>query len=445
MGDPARFFLVMALCFGTVYACLIPPFQSPDEPNHFLRAYQVSEGDWLPEQTDSRLGGVLPVSLQAVADSFAFLKNNYDAHAGPGKIRRAGQIPLAPHNRRFLDFANTAIYAPTGYIPQALAIAVLRPLGAGPLYLLYGCRLLNLWTWCLLIFFAIRMMPGQTWTLATLALLPAALVVAGSCNADVITNGLTWWAIAAACRGCAVGGQFVALLVTAANKLITAPFVLLQLLHRSTGNKTRLQTGGLVVLTLLAAAGWGWVSRQYFISYDSYNPAFRDTQTLNEGVAPEAQLAYIAGHPVRFCQTAAVSFMRAAPSIAAHITGKFGWEKNYIPAQVNGLLWLALLLVVLSERNPFDLRQRLLAACVAGAYIILFAGTMYALWCRVGAPEISNLQGRYFTPVLPLLAIAGGAGLFFPQQKRILTFVMAAMMAGQLAMIWSVWQRYYGL
>ena len=118
--NPALFFLFTALTAGIFYAFLIPPFQSPDEPNHFLRAWQVSEGCWLPEKTtDQRLGGVLPASLAQVADSFAFLKNNPAARTTAGRIRATLDLPLSPGNSRFLDFANTASYAPSAYLPQA--------------------------------------------------------------------------------------------------------------------------------------------------------------------------------------------------------------------------------------------------------------------------------------------------------------------------------------
>jgi hypothetical protein len=45
---PARLFLPFAIVFGLVMTFLTPPFQSPDEPAHFFRAYQVSDFKILP-------------------------------------------------------------------------------------------------------------------------------------------------------------------------------------------------------------------------------------------------------------------------------------------------------------------------------------------------------------------------------------------------------------
>jgi hypothetical protein len=447
-NNPGRWFLLAALVFGGLYALLIPPFQSPDEPNHLLRAYQVSEGHFLPDRTpDNRLGGVLPASLQQVADSFAYLKNHDEARLRPGLIGRAGRIPLEDSNRRFSDFANTAVYAPTAYVPQALAIAVLRPLGASPLMLLYGCRLLNLWIWCLLVFLAIRWMPGQARSIAMLAMFPASLVMAASCNADVITNGLCWWMVAAACRGSLYkpASAALGLLVVVLNKLVTLPFALLQFWHRPEGRRARILSAGLVLAAGCVAVGWGRLSQQYFIPYDAYHPAFRDGQTLNEGVQPAAQLAYVWAHPVAFAQTMLMSFARAVPSVGAHLVGKFGWEKNYIPGFAVVLIWLVFAAFLQGEVNPATARQRLLAGLIAGCYVLMFAVTMYALWCPVGASEISNLQGRYFVPVLPLLVVATGGDWLGRYQRYMIPVAAVVLFAGQLAMLASIWQRYDAL
>ena len=40
----AKMFLPLAWIFGTLFALITPPFQVPDEFQHFYRAYQVSEG-----------------------------------------------------------------------------------------------------------------------------------------------------------------------------------------------------------------------------------------------------------------------------------------------------------------------------------------------------------------------------------------------------------------
>ncbi len=450
MTFPSVFRLV--LLFGCVFALLVPPFQSPDEPNHFLRAYQVSEGHfWATRTADQRLGGILPVSLQGVCDSFAFLKNNPAARTDFVQIRRVAAVPLQTEQRAFLDFANTAVYAPTGYLPQAAAIAIMRWTGAGPLAMLYAARLANLLIWWLLVAAAVRLIPAFRKLFIALLLLPAGLVIAASANADVLTNGLCFWLIAVfMAKTGPIWPKIVAVLIVCANKLIALPLVLLHALCSAAdaspvpATRPVFRTALLFAAGLLAVAGWGLFAQQQFIPYDLYHPDWRDTQTLNAGVDPSVQLRYILQHPLFFMKTMLSSGLHALPSTAAHIVGKFGWEKNYLPGTWLALLWLTLAAAVCLEKNPFSRRQRGLLCVIGALYIGAFAGTMYCLWCPVGATEITNWQGRYFVPVLPVLGMALGNGLLLRWEQWIWRVGVMVVIMSNLVMCLAIWERYYG-
>ncbi len=440
--EPGRIFIGLALLFGGLFIGLTPPFQSPDEPNHFLRAYQISEGQFFPEKiAEQRLGGYLPASLQAVTDSFAYLKNDYAARLRPGLLQRTSTLPLLPNQGIFLDFANTAVYAPMAYLPQAVAIALLRPLGVGPLGLLYATRLANLLIWILLIAAALRALPALHRPVAALALLPASLVMAASANADVLTNGLCFWLFAVFCQPVVRGKlwSMAAFMAVCAAKVVTWPLGLLYGLHP----KNRRYFGAMLAMGLVAAAGWGWLAQNWFIPYDAYDPHYRDTQTLNEGVQPMAQLQFIATQPFDFLRIAAHSYMRALPSTLAHFVGKFGWEKNYLPTGWIVALWLVLLSLICCESYSWTKNQRGLAALVGLLFIILFSITMYALWCPVGAGELTNLQGRYFVPIAPVLALAVSNRWLAAYPRFIWPMAMGLLFLGNAAMVWAMLTRWW--
>ncbi len=440
-------FLWLALTFGSIFALLIPPFQSPDEPGHFMRAYQISEGVFFPEKKEQRLGGTLPASLAQVRDSFSFLKMDYNARLDKDLIFRCLKRPLHAEQRVFADFPNTAVYAPTAYLPQAAAIALLRPLGTTPLQMLYAARLANLLAWALLVFSAIRLFPFLKNTMATLALLPASLVIAASANADVITNGLCWWLVAGFCAHIPSWKNWASLAVSfaivCANKLIALSLVLVY--WRGTSRRKHLFLFSiLAIIGLTAALTWGSLAQKWFIPYDAYNPAFRDAQTLNEGVDPARQQAFMLENPVYFAKIALQSIAKALPSTAAHFVGKFGWEKNYLPPMWLGLLWLSLAALLMTEANPLTGRQRLLAAGVAALYFGMFSVTMYALWCPVGAAEVTNFQGRYFVPIAPVLALALAGTWLRRLEKQVWWVVFFVLIMSNLAMTMNIWGRYYG-
>lgn len=439
---------MLSFCFGVVYLLLIPPFQSPDEPNHFFRAYQVSEGHFFPERTaDHRLGGGLPESLGAFAGAFAGLKGSDTLRASPDALWREWGRPLAGRQRVFTDFANTAIYAPTAYLPQATGIAVGRWLGLSPLGLLYAARLANFWCWWFLIGMALKATPYQWRLMAVLACLPASLVLAASVNADVVTNGLCFWLIAQSFKKtqAAFGWILLAGMLVCAHKMIAWPLLLLYVMGvRPADGRWRAywKPAFLCLLGLAAAFCWGLLAHRWFIPYDAYHPDFRETQTLNEGVNPEGQVAFVKSHPLFFLKTMTVSAIKTVPSSAAHVVGKFGWEKNYLPAFWLALLWGLLLAVAGADSSP-GFRQRWCWLGIVVCYVVLFAGTMYALWHPVGAAAIGNWQGRYFVPILPILLMAVGGYGWKLQGDRLGKGAWSALFMANLVMVWCILERYW--
>ena len=132
----------LALSFAT------PPFQVPDEHQHFFRAFQLSEGTLKGETRDGRSGGVLPASLGELAATYL---GSPAAHLQTREIQKFPaettwtrlSTPLNPERREFLDFTGAAPYAPLAYAPQVVGIEIGRLFGAGVLTLLFLARAAN--------------------------------------------------------------------------------------------------------------------------------------------------------------------------------------------------------------------------------------------------------------------------------------------------------------
>src|SRR5690349_9172630 len=120
--DPKYLFLIASICFGAPLALVSAPFQAADEPQHFLRAYQVSEGRFVPDHRGGKGGGDVPVSVRNVIDTFQHVRANERHTTSWAEIRSAWQVPLEPGRRTYRPFVNTAIYSPLAYLPQASAV-----------------------------------------------------------------------------------------------------------------------------------------------------------------------------------------------------------------------------------------------------------------------------------------------------------------------------------
>ena len=134
---PDRFFLLAGLLYGLVFLFATPPFQVPDEPAHFYRAYAVSEGNPSSQRAEGGLGAVLPASLEELGAAYKEeLAFHPERRIAPERILRSLEVPLEPERRRFVDYRTSAQFTLVPYLPQAAGIAAARWLGAPALGLL---------------------------------------------------------------------------------------------------------------------------------------------------------------------------------------------------------------------------------------------------------------------------------------------------------------------
>lgn len=423
---------LIALLVGLGYVFLMPPFQAPDETSHFLKAWSVSQGKFLPTPTaDHRLGDTLPVSLYTLCQFFRPNNKRGDTAQDWSSIRQGMQLPLHPEDRHFVDFANTGIYGPLAYLPAALVIRISSHLGCPPLLSLYLARLvhLGLWLWCL---FVIWQSAGAfRWLFLYLGLLPGVLVFQSCLNPDAVIHAASWILILQLLiqlpgKRWKLGGPL--LILISWQKLILFPLGWVNPLHR---DRRVMYIWALFAISV--AAIWGLVAARSFITYDDYHLEYRDGQTLNPGVDPSDQLDYIIHHPLQFGQAAITGVVRSLPATTAHILGKYGWEKHYLPPALLVLLFFGLLLICCQTPGPPRITSRFQLLGICACVFVLFSITNYLLWDSVGAEVQDNFQGRYFIPVLPLIGLAVSKSLISSVSMRKWAFLF--LLAGHVFLI----------
>jgi uncharacterized membrane protein len=453
----ARFFLASALLFGSVFIVIIPPFQVADEINHFFRAWQVSDGVFVGIRTlDNRLGGDLPISVVKITEP---IFNNLS-------------VPLDAQSRQFKDFSNTAIYAPTAYLPQVVAIGVGKLLNLGPLSIFYFSRLLTLIFWLSMVYAALKILPIKRDLLAALALLPSSLFINASASGDVVTNACSFLLIALFVKLIVekkqlthrqtfayFTGIFATTLLISLNKLAYFPIIFLIFLipkERFNGWKNKAIVATiLIILNLSAMAFWSTTVKSLYIKYEDYNAAFVRGQELKEGVEPSLQMAFILHNPLTFSKIAILNLLKSFPRTVSHYVGKFGWEENYLPMPLIFILVLLVLIqaistdksIVDSKKGPLSINAKFGLWSVGTLMTFSFTATMYAIWNPVGGNGIANLMGKYFVPIYPLFFL--GMPQFDLSKNRISRFLAQPktfFRALLFVLIWSVFQvlrRYY--
>jgi uncharacterized membrane protein len=251
---------------------------------------------------------------------------------------------------------------------------------------------------------AVKLVPiGRELTMF-FGLLPMAIYEYGSVSADatVITTAFLFTAVAlrAQLRGYWNPGEVALAVVTGlifcTQKPVYAPLLLVALpaaLVRERANHTLLVHAVIVVIVLGATAAWLRFTARY-----SSSPL---------GISVSDQATFIAAHPFAYAQTIARSFWYKGYFYYQSLVGVFDWLTLYLPNFAHLLPLGALLLGTLAQRRD---GPRLPALAVAWAAMLLAGACMliftagYLVWNDVRSWFVEGVQGRYFLPLLALVA-----------------------------------------
>jgi uncharacterized membrane protein len=415
---PDKAFLLIGLAGGLMFMTLTPPLQVPDEPAHFLRAYQVAEGKLFAERTSDRVGGEVPLSLEKFSHPFWLMifpggRISFDS------LWRISRMELRPAVTKFKDFNNTALYPPVCYLPQAAGMCIFRAAEASPFFIFYAGRLSNFMVWLIIVWYAIKTIPFGKWLLAMLALLPMSLYVNMSLSADVLTNAVSYLFIATVLKYSQIiitKKELVRLVVLVAllasvKPAYSALTLLVLLIPKGSlpGRSRWLFVTSLFLLAILTSWVWLKTMSYAYITYEQYNPAVRDDLSIVSDASVSGQLGYILSHGSYIFRVIGESVLHAFDMYSTGFIGNFGWLSEPLPGWLVVCGYLVLVLIAISEGGcQLKPAGRILLASTFFIMAALLFLSQHLIWDPVGGPLISNLQGRYFIPFVPLLFLAMG-------------------------------------
>jgi len=455
---PQKFFLFASLIFGILILFLTPPFQVPDEPNHFYRAWQVAEGGFVSVKQNKRVGGELPASLEKVAQPFFHMIWSNDAKIKDIGMHELFKIRLDPNERKFYDFNNTAMYSPICYFPEAAGIFILKTFNIPPLYIFYGARLFTLFFWVLLIYQAIRIIPIQKWLFTFLALLPMSLYENMSLSADVVTNAVCFLFIAVILK-CAYGPSFIdnktlLYLCVLAFFLISVktaymPLVLLLFIIPTTQFKSKKEYVAKLAIVLfvglLTFLLWGRLLNPLYISYENYDSNYRDGAALVNGADMQKQIHHILHHGFYLMNVLEKSVGAAFDMYFPGYIGVFGWLNVPFPAWFIYAAYLLIFFIAITDSNTsikMNWIARIIILSIFVVILFLVFLSQHLIWDPVGSEVILNIQGRYLISFAPLLFL-----LFYNSRisvKKILPAIVITTVT--LSLLYSleiIYLRYY--
>ena len=405
-----KLFVLIALFFGILFVFILPPFQSVDEGMHFFRTYQISEGKFISQNIEGAVGDEIPASLSKFYEMYVPFIRNIDKKTGISDIKRDLLFPLNKEEKVFTRFTNTSLYSPVCYISQLPGVIAgkIAGLSLGGLY--YLGRISNLISYCLLVFFALRITPFFKCPMFLLALMPMSLSLAGAYTCDVAVLGLNFLWMAVILKVMTLPQK-----VTFSNKwvIILAVLGLLISLSKSyilllplifllppkffnTKKDYFISTLGILAVAIAGLAFWSFCIRG--LSLD-----------MNNSFANSAmQMEFIKSHPFAYIFVLIKTFFVKTPRLLITMIGVLGWQDTKLD-WITYIAYPFLMYFAVCADN-FDFKperwQKILIWIVLIAGTIITYTSLYIMWSPVGNSVILGLNGKYFIPLmLPLCLI----------------------------------------
>ena len=463
-------FLALALFFGILWLFLIPPFQSPDENEHFMRSWSLSDGNIFLEQAKDDdghavTGAYMPMDAADLPDRLEYrmiMRNpfmKFDFRLFRDNVLT--QDFKAGSDKRVFKKIAVGDYCPIAYIPQTAGILAGRALGFSPLGCFYTARIFALLFYAFMVFAALRVMPFGKNILMTVALLPMSLGIAASLNTDIVLNAVMFLFMAYVLSQAfkeppkPIAGKEVAIFlafcgVIALLKPVYTPIVLLLLMipkERFGDSKARLTfLAGCFALTFLLMAAWNLTIAHTLITGDWRQNA----------LDPKYQFHVALTHPLRMLGVIFNGYFHyplasGGRGLFRQFIGILGWLDVVFPPYLYFIAGLFLAFqVVVSQNGPkMGLWPR---ALLLASFAIAFMGVSFAMF--IGATPIDSstmlgVQGRYFTAIAPaaLLAISNTNKKYFsgPVSRALKSplVVGMGMAAILLAATYYIALRYY--
>ena len=436
-ADPARanskrwlatIVATVGLVMAVQYAVLIPPVQSPDESAHIYRAYGLADNDFfVPKNSVEN-----PFNQDVDEGLERFVQGWREKLATKGDERVTPNLASSMNSTSFKGREGRVWNAAAGYFPVlywpaasgfALAMDASQPVWVGNLWARTFMAIIAIIATAL----ALMISRAGTATIAAVSLLPMTLAQYGSVNFDAttISHGLLVVALLTtsvfdtenpeqiprwARTGCWL--LFTVLIISKPVyiALLLLPTAWIFFKHGNVWAKRpslREVKNSRVELLMVGAALlllFGWVAH---MSANLVDLRIKDTVSIGaritQAVTSPVELFTILGNTItengRFYWESAIGIM--------------GWLDTPLPRafyfQATAFLLMAFVVDAIAV-NGLPKKERLLLFISLVGYVVALFLLFWASWTPRNGTFIEGIQGRYFIPVIPLLAYMIGRG-----------------------------------
>lgn len=180
------FKVLVPIIFVLFFICM-PIFQNHDEDSHWIRIYDMAQGNFLTSTEYGSIFAENSTNYPAAKMPKSILKIIEMQYSTNHSIRDLMDVRLNPEEEIYVAMPTTAIYSPVQYLPQAIGVYVTKLITDRPIVMAYAARLMNMVTCYILLYFAMKFIPFGKKILLLVMSIPIAVEGLTSLSPDGIT------------------------------------------------------------------------------------------------------------------------------------------------------------------------------------------------------------------------------------------------------------------
>jgi len=399
-----KLFAVLAVGLGVCYLLVMTPLSIPDEPFHYQSSYKLS--NYLLFRWDT-------------ADYIEEANYNYDQFAAHFNVS-TGYLRIMDEfggkgaaSGEKVQFWGTPTYF-VEYLPQALGISLGRILNFNFVTMFLLGRFFNLIFYAGCLYFAVKRVPKFKTLFGLIGIMPMTLHQAASYSYDGFINGMAFVLIASIMNALYGEGLlskkdyncilWVGVLLAPA-KVVYCTILILALFipkERFDGKRQMVKRTSLL---FFAAGVFVMLFQLKNVSRLAHTP-----DALNYAGVPLYSVEFILRHPIQTIKIFADTFQQSANLWLYCAVGYILSGYSFlVSGPIIQYYILIILLAVLGHTDsdeflPFYHRAGFLSVTLVVVLMVMLS--MFLGWTANGAAMIDGIQGRYFIPVIPLLALS---------------------------------------
>lgn len=400
---PEYTFVFFALVFGFILIFFTPPFQSPDEPAHFAKAFSVSQGHFVSKKVDNVSGDNLPSSLLTFEERFGNLFFNTASRTSFQQVEESKKVHLNENNKTFVNQKYHAMYSPLAYLPQGAGIFVFKFFTDSVYWLMIGAKMFLLFFYIAMGYLSVKSVPFCKWLTVLILLMPMSLSLGASVSADGVLIAVSVLYFAKVLqytyqkdRVCTK--QTVLLVLSAiALTLIKQSFLIslfvLFIPSCKFGKNYWLKLSLILLPAFVVSVLWSKLGYSLFVPMNGSNP--------------EIQIKFIIEHPFVYAMTLLKTLQAYFFALIYSTIGILGWLDVFM---FPFMYWLYITLMFLNiifqpgcECKSFasnNFQKCLLPSLIITNFVVICT-IIYVSWAiPYLISPFEGLQGRYFIPLL---------------------------------------------